>query len=242
MRTAGLAVVALVLATAAGCGGSSAREHAVSATSAGAAGALRYAVLGDSYSNGQSAGAGAAWPDQMAALLRARGLPVTVVANPSVTGATTAQMLATGLGPIRDARPDVMTVMLGVNDQVQGTPPAAFARDLARAIREAVAITGARRRVLVVDIPDYAVTPAAAQFGPPARIAADVDRYNAIVAREARRAGVREVSIVDISRRLGGTRAALADDGLHPSRAQLARWAARIAPVALAQWRGLPRG
>jgi lysophospholipase L1-like esterase len=165
------------------------------------------------------------------------GLPVEVVANPSVTGATSAQMLQTGIGPIRSARPDVMTVMLGVNDQVQGRTTEQFEVDEDRALREAIAITGSPNRVIAVDIPDYSVTPVGAQFGAPAQIADQIDAFNAVVKRVAARRKVELVSIVDISRRLGS--GGISSDGLHPSAAQLVAWADRVAPVARRQWRGL---
>lgn len=195
---------------------------------------LRLAVLGDSYSNGEAVGVERAWPTVMAASLTRSGLPTRVVANPSVTGATTAEMLNVGLPPIRGSRPDVMTVMLGVNDQVQGHTPTQFAADADRALRAAIEITGSSRRVVVVDIPDYSVSPAAAGLGDPSAISRQIDGFNRVIRRLADRRNVRLVSIVDISRRLGAD--GIASDGLHPSAAQLAEWAARITAVARARW------
>lgn len=229
-------VLALLALGAAGCGD---RAAAGAPPPAVPSGALRYAVLGDSYSNGQSAGPGAAWPDQLARRLTGDGLPVRVVANPSVTGATTAQMLATGLPVIRAARPDVITVLLGVNDQVQGHSLAQFAQDDDRALRAAIAVVGSADRVLAVDIPDYSVSPAGGQFGDPAAIAAAIDAFNGVVRRVAARHGVRVVSVVDISRAQGA--AGIGPDGLHPSRAQLSAWASRIAAVARRRWAAAAR-
>lgn len=235
----------LLLTALAGCG-SDARETGAQAperrteaattapsTDPGRA-SLRLAVLGDSYSNGEAVGAEHAWPTVMAGLLTKDGLETRVVANPSVTGATTAQMLETGLPPIRAARPDVMTVMLGVNDQVQGRTPEEFAADEDRALEAAVEITGSARRVIAVDIPDYSVSPAAAQFGDPAQIASEIDAFNRVVRQAAARRKVRFMSIVDISRRLGA--GGISSDGLHPSAEQLEAWADRITPAAREQW------
>ncbi|MDO9354889.1 MAG: SGNH/GDSL hydrolase family protein [Solirubrobacteraceae bacterium] len=221
----------------AAAGSDPATPGASSSSSRDGDGPLRYAVLGDSYSNGQSVSPSAAWPVVMARQLDDDGLAVEIVANPSVTGATTAQMLTTGLPPIRAARPDVMTVMLGVNDQVQGRTIKQFAADEDRALREAIAITGSADRVLAVDIPDYSVTPMGARFGAPAQIAGDIDAFNAVVRQVAARRKVEFVSIVDISRRLGS--GGISSDGLHPSEAQLAAWAERIAPVARREWRDI---
>lgn len=238
----------LLLTALAGCGGGS-REAATSpprssqdasATTQStdpAAVPLRLAVLGDSYSNGEAVGIDKAWPTVMAGQLTQDGIPTRVVANPSVTGATTAQMLDTGLPPIRASRPDVMTVMLGVNDQVQGRTTAQFAADEDRALRAAIEITGSARRVIAVDIPDYAPSPAGAGFGDPSAISRQIDAFNAVIRTITTRRKVRLVSIVDISRRLGAD--GIADDGLHPSAPQLAEWAARIGAAARVQWAGL---
>jgi lysophospholipase L1-like esterase len=199
-----------------------------------AAAGLRLGVLGDSYSNGEAVGLERSWPAVMAARLSRDGMPIQVVANPSVTGATTAQMLETGLPPIKRARPDVMTVMLGVNDQVQGRTLAEFAADEDRALAAAIAITGSAKRVIAVDIPDYSVAPAGAQFGDPAATAKQIDAFNAVVREAAARRHIRFVSIVDLSRKAGAD--GIAEDGLHPSAAQLATWADHLAAAARRSW------
>lgn len=227
----------LLLAALAGCGGnadeepSSGRSTPSTAQDASRGDAsLRLAVLGDSYSNGEAVGQEHAWPKVMAAQLTRGGLATQVVANPSVTGATTAEMLGTGLDPVRESRPDVIAVMLGVNDQVQGRTTEQFAGDEDRAVAAAIEITGSARRVIVIDIPDYSVSPDAARFGSPAEISAQIDAFNLEIRKVAEQRGVQFVSVVDISRRLGT--GGISDDGLHPSKAQLAAWADRIAAVA----------
>ncbi|MEH3052610.1 MAG: GDSL-type esterase/lipase family protein [Patulibacter minatonensis] len=229
----------VLMAALAGCGGGGSAPAttpggARSPDGSGASTSLRYAVLGDSYSNGEAVGLDRSWPAVMADRLTRDGLPVQVVANPSVTGATTAEMLRRGLPAIRAAHPDVMTVMLGVNDQVQGRTTAQFAVDADRALAAAIGITGSAARVLAVDIPDYSVAPVSAQFGDRRAISQQIDAFNAVVREVAARRQVRVVSIVDLSRQRGA--AGIAGDGLHPSAEQLAAWADRIGAVARRRW------
>jgi lysophospholipase L1-like esterase len=160
---------------------------------------------------------------------------VSVVANPSVTGATTAQMIGIGVGPITASHPDVMTVMLGVNDEFQGHTTGQFAADYYQALGDAIKITGSPSRVLAVDIPDYAVTPFALQVGPPGPIAARIELFNRVLRSVASLRGVQVVSVFGISRHDGA--AELANDGLHPSCSQLAQWARHIGAVAFRAWR-----
>ncbi len=63
-----------------------------------------------------------------------------------------------------------------------------------------------------------------------ARIAGEIDRYNAINREEAARAGANYVDITPISR--GGDPALVAEDKLHPSAKQYTEWVKLIAPVA----------
>ncbi|HEV7765311.1 MAG TPA: SGNH/GDSL hydrolase family protein, partial [Thermoanaerobaculia bacterium] len=76
-------------------------------------------------------------------------------------------------------------------------------------------------------IPDWGVTPFA-EGRDRAKIASEIDRYNAINREEAGKAGARYVDITPISR--GTDPSLVAGDGLHPSGKQYAAWAKLIAP------------
>jgi lysophospholipase L1-like esterase len=54
------------------------------------------------------------------------------------------------------------------------------------------------------------------------------------MARLATARGMTYMDILDLSLRAAGDRSLVADDGLHPSRAQYAAWVERIAPVVAA--------
>ena len=86
-------------------------------------------------------------------------------------------------------------------------------------------------RILVVTTPDYTVTPRGRDYGDPAQQAAEIRRFNATIAELAIDRGIRVVDIHDLSLEAATDRSLVADDGLHPSGAQYARWVDRIAPV-----------
>ena len=86
-------------------------------------------------------------------------------------------------------------------------------------------------RVLVVTIPDYSVTPRGADYGNPAAQAKAIRRFNDAVAELAAERGIAVADIHDLSLEAATDRSLVADDGLHPSGAQYARWVDRIAPV-----------
>ena len=94
-------------------------------------------------------------------------------------------------------------------------------------------VDGDPRRVLVLAIPDWGVTPFAfAQSRDAAVVGAQVDAFNAVCRDEAARAGAHWIDIAPVSRERGGEAEMLVDDGLHPSAAMYALWAALALPAA----------
>ncbi len=89
--------------------------------------ALRYVALGDSYTIGTSVAAADRWPDRLVAALKADGAAdgpwLELVANLGVDGYTTADLIRDELPPLAGLRPDVVSVLIGVNDVVQGVVP-----------------------------------------------------------------------------------------------------------------------
>ena len=86
-------------------------------------------------------------------------------------------------------------------------------------------------RIITVAIPDYTVTPAGADFGDPTAQSNGIRSNNAIMERLADDRGIAFVDIFDISRGAASDRSLVADDGLHPSGAQYARWVERLSPI-----------
>lgn len=197
---------------------------------------LRYLALGDSYTIGEGVAPAERWPDRLAVLLRGHGLALDPPHIVATTGWTVAELQA-GIDADAPRGPfDLVSVLAGVNDQYRGRPAAAYAADFAALVERAVAFAGGRpARVLVLTIPDWGVTPfAAAQGRAPATIATELDAYNALAAAQAAQAGTRLVDIAPVARQRGAEGAMLAGDGLHPSGAMHALWAALALPHARA--------
>lgn len=183
--------------------------------------ALRYLALGDSYTIGTGASdPSKAWPSLIAARL---GLELT---NPAVNGFTTLDLIRDELPLFRKLRPNIVTVLIGVNDLVQGRSPHAY-RESLHAIYQEV-IVGSD--VFAVSIPTWSYTPAAADFGGAAHVARMTDVFNAVARDEAARAGIVWIDIGPVSSSGIGTAGWLASDQLHPADAQYAAWAEVIWP------------
>lgn len=186
---------------------------------------LRYVALGDSYTIGTSIEEADRWPNQLAARMPVLDL----VANLGVNGFTTRDLIDLELPALPALRPDLITVLIGVNDVVQGVPADTYRANVVRILDEAVDRIGADR-VIVVTTPDYTVTPSGAAFGDPAQQSAGIRENNAIITEVARGLGIRVVDIHDLSLLAGNDRSLVAADGLHPSGAQYALWVDRIVP------------
>ena len=194
---------------------------------------LRYVALGDSYTIGTALDDRAErWPDRLVATLASgqRPAPLDLVANLAVNGFTSRDVIEVELPRLDELRPEFVSLLVGVNDVVQGVPASTFRGNVAHILDD----LGRRLpagRIVTVATPDYTVTPQGAAYGDPATQAAGIETNNAILAGLAWERGIAFVDILDLSRGAAADRGLVAGDGLHPSGSQYALWVERIAPV-----------
>lgn len=186
---------------------------------------LRYVALGDSYTIGTSVDDRERWPNQLVE----REPRLELVANLGVNGFTSRDLIEVELPQLDALEPEFITVLIGVNDVVQGVPATRYRDNVVRILDDAVDRVGAGH-VLVVTTPDYTVTPSGSAFGDPVQQAAGIRENNEIIAEVARGLGITVVDIHDISLEAATDPSLVAVDRLHPSGAQYARWVDRILP------------
>lgn len=194
---------------------------------------LRYLALGDSYTIGEGVPVDGRWPMQLAACLRDEGVPLGDPQTIALTGWTTDELSAAMDAASFSPPYDLVSLLIGVNNQYRGRNAEDYREEFLRLRDRAIALAGTRpQRLLVLSIPDWGVTPFAHSGGRDvARIAAELDVYNAIARDETRRVGAHWVDITSLSRQHPGL---LADDGLHPSAAQYTLWMQQALPAAQA--------
>ncbi len=191
---------------------------------------LRYVALGDSYTIGTSVEPAERFPDQLVAALGPDVPTLQLVANLGVNGYTSADVIRDELPALEDLDPGFATLLIGVNDVVQGVPVETYEANVAT-ILDALLARLPADRIVTVSIPDYTVTPAGADYGDPTRQHDGIVANNAVMERLAGERGIAYVDIFDLSLRATGDRSLVADDGLHPSGAQYRLWVERIQPV-----------
>lgn len=194
---------------------------------------LRYLALGDSYTIGEGVAPADRWPEHLVRLLAMHGVRVAPPEIVATTGWTTDE-LAAGIDAAA-LRPsyDLVSLLIGVNNQYRGRPVEEYREEFRDLLERAVHLAGAPERVLVLSIPDWGVSPFA-EGRDRARLAAEIDRFNAVNREEAGRASARHVDITPASRLAAGAPDLTAADGLHPSGVMYGLWAERALPHALA--------
>ena len=126
--------------------------------------------------------------------------------------------------------PEFLTLLIGVNDVVQGIPGPTYEANVVE-IFDVLLAAAPADRIVAVSIPDYTVTPAGADYGDPAAKRASIVEANATMASLCEERAVAFVDIFDLSSRAADDRSFVAGDGLHPSGEQYRLWVERIAPV-----------
>ena len=194
---------------------------------------IRYAVIGDSYSSGEGATPKESWPALLNQHLNAQGLPIDLASNPSVTGWTTKDAIDRELPKFVNSNPNFATLLIGVNDWVQGVDEITFRNRFGYLVDQMLAVLPNKKRLLVVTIPDFGVTPTGPKYARGRNIHEGILRFNQIVTEEARKRGLEVVDIFPISKKMGQDKSLVAKDGLHPSAKEYAEWEKIIFPVAL---------
>ena len=199
---------------------------------------IRYLALGDSYTIGTGLKEEAQnFPSLLARkLTEERGVEVVLV-NLGVNGYTTMDLIREELPVARSARPELVSILIGANDIVQGSDEATYRARLAQ-IYDAVKALGVPvERILAISIPDFSPLPGAAPFGSPAHLRARIDAFNDIARAEAASRGFVYADITTISREVNHGNDWLASDGLHPGPAQHRAFAGHLWEVAGPTWR-----
>lgn len=190
-----------------------------------------YLALGDSYTIGQSVTIDQRFPFQTRSLLAMQGLQLKQPDIIATSGWTTGNLLSTLVNNPPSNNYDVVSLLIGVNNQYQGRSQDEYRIQFTDLLNRAVSYAGGRKnRVFVLSIPDYSVTPFA-QNSDTARIAREINEFNQINKQITLLAGITYLDITPISREARADASLIASDGLHPSGKQYGRWATLLGPL-----------
>ncbi len=194
---------------------------------------VSFLALGDSYTIGESVDATLRWPVQLAQALQREGIPTGEPVIIAQTGWTTDE-LAKGIEEAGlSGAYDLVSLLIGVNNQYRGRELKEYRLQCLYLLSRAITFAqGDPKKVVVLSIPDWGVTPFA-EGRNREQIGGEIDAFNRIKRNESEAAGVRYVNVTGISREAATDPTLVAGDGLHPSGTMYARWAEVTFPIAM---------
>jgi len=192
--------------------------------------------LGDSYTIGQSVCESCRFPEQLKDSLKLQfssetGFDLNVIAQ---TGWTTTNLKTAISSENLTTDYDLVTLLIGVNNQFQGKPFSLYETEFSQLVQTATnAAQGDKNNVIVLSIPDYALTPFGQNNGNPETTSEEIDLYNAFAENYCAQQNITFLNITDITRQGIENPELVASDGLHPSAMAYSKFVERLLPIAL---------
>ena len=184
---------------------------------------LSYLALGDSYTIGESVAEDMRWPVQLVKQLRIKGEEINAPRIIAKTGWTTDNLLNAMDANLSNEKYDLVSVLIGVNNQYQNKSIVDYEADLNTIFTEAIEFSKTGKEgVFVVSIPDYGATPFGASNAE--EIGREIAEFNAVLKKVSDQFGLSYYNITPISKMAKSDRSLVANDGLHPSGKMYTLW------------------
>lgn len=190
----------------------------------------RYLALGDSYTIGTAIGEKKAYPVLLVDSLESQ-IPDSVEYEVIARNGWTTADLQIGINSAEpDSSFDVVTILIGVNNQYQGLSISEYRSEFLNLLNQAISFAqGEKERVLVISIPDWGVSPAGA--GNRNQIAAEINDFNFAQKQVCDSLEVDFIDITSLSRTGLSNSAYIASDGLHFSAKMHQLWMRALYPM-----------
>lgn len=193
---------------------------------------LTYLALGDSYTIGEGVEESDRYPAQLVEKLNKTGKfnfsPPQIIAK---TGWTVDELEAgIDASQVNPEGYDLVTLLIGVNNQYRGKPVAEFEKEFEALLKRAISFAKERNdHVIVVSIPDWGVTPFAIDKGSDQKkVGMEIDAYNAAKKAVCSQLCVAFVEITADYRAIGFQPEMVVADKLHPSGLVYSRWTEKL--------------
>ena len=193
---------------------------------------LSYLALGDSYTIGEGVDVSDRYPMQ---LVQEWNMGDKIpFATPLIIAKTgwTVDELEAGIQASSTAAEgyDLVTLLIGVNNQYRGRSVESFAFDFEKMLQRAISFArGKKERVIVLSIPDWGVTPFAVSKGvDPTQVANQIDDFNQTKKVICAQNGVKFIDITTEYRLVGALPEGVVADELHPSSLIYKKWMEKL--------------
>ena len=190
-----------------------------------------FLALGDSYTIGESVAVAQRWPEQLVVDLKNKGLRIDSLQIIAKTGWTTDELLQGISKSALVPEYDLVTLMIGVNNQYRGRSLDNFREELSVLMEKSIQFAGGDpTRVFVVSIPDWGVTPFA-KTRDRVQISHAIDNFNVEIQKQCQSRALRYIDVTEVSRQAVTDSSLVASDGLHPSGQMYSLWVEKMSPI-----------
>lgn len=187
-----------------------------------------YLALGDSYTIGTALpDSSRAYPYQLVERLSEDSLLEGETPDIVAFGGWRTDQLIAGIDTADlEETYDLVSLLIGVNNQFQNAPTDVYAIQFEQLLNSAIQFAGNDTdRVFVLSIPDYGVTPFGENYP---NASTGVDLFNSLNMDIVEEYGISYFNITEISRQAESNAALVAPDGLHPSGEMYELWVNEI--------------
>ena len=189
---------------------------------------MNYLALGDSYTIGEAVPEEENFPNQLVQMLRKKGVDVAAPQIIAKTGWTTGELLNAMASAQFLAEYDLVTLLIGVNNQYRGLAPEDYAAEFEKLLKMGIKLAGGKAsNVIVISIPDWGATPFARERNR-GEITEQINDFNLRNGRISSKHNVKYVDITEGSREAFINNELVAKDKLHPSGLEYKRWAEAV--------------
>lgn len=194
-----------------------------------------YLALGDSYTIGESIPLYKSFPYQAVQLLRNKEYNFNAPEIIAKTGWTTDELLDAINKSTLLPKYDFVTLSIGVNNQYRGRDAIEYKQQYEEILKKAIDLANSKKdHVIVISIPDYSVT-AHAQSMDTEKISREIEVFNSINKALSIQFKVQYVDVTTNLKMAKNDPSLIANDGLHPSEKEYAKWAKKIMELITSQ-------
>ncbi|MGO3237092.1 MAG: SGNH/GDSL hydrolase family protein [Psychroflexus halocasei] len=186
---------------------------------------ISYLALGDSYTIGESVPLEKSWPHLLMKDSQEHDFNIKNPKTIAKTGWRTDELIsAIASENIADASYDLVSLLIGVNNQYQSIALEVYKEEFQELLNKAIHFSKHKTKgVFVVSIPDYSTT-TFAKKSDKKNIREELNQYNAYAKQLCELYEIPFYDVTDLSSEINSEKEMLAEDDLHPSAKQYQKW------------------
>ncbi len=183
---------------------------------------IKFLALGDSYTIGASVAYQERWPSQLFDSLAQLDLETDTLHYIATSGWTTTDLQTAIKSTSYKNDYNLVSLLIGVNNEYQNKSFSLYQKEFPELLSRAIEFaSNDRNKVFIVSIPDYVYTPFGVDNDSTSK---RLDQYNQFAESYCDSLGIKFFYITDISRKGLDDPELVANDELHPSTKQYAKW------------------